>query len=149
MSNDNSANSQPSSDAPVPDESAVDVGKLTDDEILQTLERNQLTKVKKLAGEHTDDAIKALAGIMKNKKNPPAPRVTAARALLDYAHGRPGQQFTPRDKASEGGFKVVILKLSDGTQEEIQTVDVTPGAAPDHGKPQSVVEGVNVLELGE
>ena len=133
-------------DAVVPVE--PDVGKLSDEEILATLERNQLTKVKRLAGTHTEDAIKTLSQIMKNKKNAPAPRVTAARAILDYAHGRPAAQQTPREQSSNDSLKVVILKLSDGTTEEIQAVDVTPGAAPDHEKPHSAVAGVKVLEIG-
>ncbi len=127
-----------------------DVGHLSDDQILETLERNQLSKVKRLAGDHTEDAIRALAQIMKNKKCAPAPRVTAARALLDYAHGRPGQQFTPRESASGDKLKIVILKLADGTTEELKEIDVTPGAPPAHEQgPKSVVAGVEILELRE
>ncbi len=129
-----------------------DAGRLSDEEILSTLEQNQLSEVRKLARAHTVTAINTLSQICKNKKLPPAPRVTAAKALLDYGHGRPGQQFDPKQAAGSSGDKlrVVILKLADGSMEEIKELDVTPGAAPVHeqiGGQRSVVEGVAILEL--
>jgi hypothetical protein len=140
-------------DAPlVPTE---ETGKLTDDQILETLEQNQLSKVKRLAGAHTEAAIKALAQICKNKKIAPAPRVSAARALLDYAHGKPSSQQVAQPQGPGGDrVKVIILKLSDGSTEELglETIDVTPGAPPVHeqaAKPHSSVAGVAVLELGK
>lgn len=42
-----------------------------------------------LARQHTQVAIGVLVEVMKDKKAPPASRVTAATAILDRAHGRP------------------------------------------------------------
>lgn len=47
--------------------------------------------VKEVAGEYTESAINTLAGIMKDSEQPAAARVSAARELLDRAHGKPTQ----------------------------------------------------------
>ena len=47
-----------------------------------------LAEVQALAREHTPAAITALAGIVKNTKEPAAARVAAANSLLDRAWGR-------------------------------------------------------------
>lgn len=47
--------------------------------------------VRDLAQAHTEDAIRALVGVIKSTKAPPAARVSAATALLDRGWGRPAQ----------------------------------------------------------
>lgn len=49
--------------------------------------------VKEAAQAFTDDALKVLAGIMKNAKEPAAARVAAANAILDRGHGKPKQSL--------------------------------------------------------
>lgn len=46
------------------------------------------TDIRSLARAHTETAIKTLAGIMREKKAPPAARVSAAQALLDRGWGK-------------------------------------------------------------
>jgi hypothetical protein len=127
-------------------------GRLSDEQILATLEQNQLDEVRKLARVHTKAALGVLAAIAKNKTYSPAPRVTAAKAILEWGYGKPAAQSGPRQVGGDGKMRVIILKLADGTTEEIQEVDVTPGAAPVHeqvaGK-RSVIKGVSILELTE
>ncbi len=47
-----------------------------------------------LAQAHTEDAVATLASIMMNVEAEDAPRIAAARILLDRGHGRPAQQIT-------------------------------------------------------
>ena len=47
--------------------------------------------IEELARQHTDLAIATLAKICGDPKQPTAPRVTAAVALLDRGYGRPAQ----------------------------------------------------------
>jgi len=127
--------------------------RLSDDQILATLEQNQLDEVKKVARKHTKGAIETLSKIMKNTNYSPAPRVTAAKAILEWGYGKPAAQSGPRQAGGgDGKMKVIILKLADGTTEEIrEEVDITPGAAPVHDQAnrKSVVEGVAILEISE
>jgi len=128
-----------------------DTGHLTDDQILAALEKNQLSEVRQLARTHTDLAIRTLAKICRSTKHAAAPRVTAARALLEWAHGKPAQQVGTRVPGSgDSKMKVIILKLSDGSTEELQEVDVTPGAPPiEEQLERSKVPGVQILEISE
>ncbi|MGH7109512.1 MAG: hypothetical protein ACREFK_03705 [Stellaceae bacterium] len=48
-------------------------------------------EIRDLARQHTEAAIAALVAIMSDPKAPPAARVSAAVAILDRAHGKPGQ----------------------------------------------------------
>jgi len=50
-----------------------------------------LKEVVELAREHTPDAIKTLASIMQDEKQPPAARVRAAGELLNRGWGQPAQ----------------------------------------------------------
>ena len=49
--------------------------------------------LKELAQTHTEDAVKTLAHIMGDAKQPGAVRVSAASVLLDRGHGRPTQSL--------------------------------------------------------
>ncbi len=51
------------------------------------------TEIQSLARSHTQAAIKVLAGVMNQKKTPPAARVSAAVALLDRGWGKPTQMI--------------------------------------------------------
>jgi len=48
-------------------------------------------EVQDLAREHTPEAIKTLASIMRDKKAPAAARAMASNSILDRAYGRPPQ----------------------------------------------------------
>ncbi len=50
-------------------------------------------EIRSLARSHTEAAIKVLAGVMNQKKTPPAARVSAAVALLDRGWGKPTQMI--------------------------------------------------------
>ncbi len=45
--------------------------------------------IKEIAREYTDEAIKALVGVLRSESGPA--RVAAARELLDRAYGKPSQ----------------------------------------------------------
>ncbi len=55
-------------------------------------------KVKVLAQAHTEEAINALVGVMRNKKAPPSAIVSAAIAILDRGHGKPVQPLAGSDE---------------------------------------------------
>lgn len=53
---------------------------------------NKVTRdVKELAQTYVEESIEGLAGIARDKENPPAARVAAYRELLDRACGKPMQ----------------------------------------------------------
>lgn len=47
--------------------------------------------VKQIASEYTESAVSTLASIMTDSEQPAIARISAARELLDRAHGRPTQ----------------------------------------------------------
>ena len=51
-------------------------------------------EIRSLARAHTEKAINVLVGVMRQKKAPPAARVSAANALLDRGWGKPAQPQT-------------------------------------------------------
>lgn len=53
--------------------------------------RAAVARVAVLAREHTEDAIKTLATILKDERATRSTRIAAANALLDRAWGRPPQ----------------------------------------------------------
>lgn len=68
--------------------------------------------VKAAAAAYSEDALKTLASIMKNAKQPAAARVSAATAILDRAHGKPTQAISgpgggPIETASVGAFSAL------------------------------------------
>jgi len=50
-------------------------------------------EIRSLARKHTATALNTLAGIMREKKSPPAARVMAANALLDRGWGKAPQSI--------------------------------------------------------
>ena len=58
--------------------------------------------VRELAQTYTEDSIKALAAMMKNKRTPPSVRVSAAQTLLDRGWGRAPQYLEVEDKGLRG-----------------------------------------------
>jgi hypothetical protein len=48
--------------------------------------------VRDIAREHTEEAIKTLAAIMRDESAPAAARISACTELLNRAHGRPVDQ---------------------------------------------------------
>lgn len=44
--------------------------------------------IRDLARTYTDEALKALTGVLKDKKEPAAARVAAAREILDRGYGK-------------------------------------------------------------
>ncbi len=75
----------------------------------------EVAEVRELAKAYTPEAINTLAEIMRNKKTPPAARVSAANALLDRGYGRPGQ--------------AVALTGKDGSAIDMHHTDSTTAAA--------------------
>jgi hypothetical protein len=50
-------------------------------------------EVKELARAYSEEAIKTLATVMKDKKAPASARVRAANAIIDRAYGKPTQHI--------------------------------------------------------
>ena len=107
----------------------------------EVTEKRELNTVKRLAREHTESAVKTLVTVMKSRKATHSARTQAAKALLEYGHGRPEQNIDPRSAASrDDSVRVVIFKVGDSIKEEVRVEkDVTPVA--------EAVEGVEILRL--
>lgn len=109
----------------------------------------QMAEVQRLAAAHTDVAVHALVEIASATKRSltpnkdgvfeietdeggdpiilrylPGPRATAAKALLEHAHGRPNQRLPQTGEGGDVNFTVVLQSfLPSGERVEI---DVTP-----------------------
>ena len=79
-----------------------------------------LEEVQAAAQAHTTDAIKTLAGIMKDKKAPHAARVAAANAILDRGHGKPPQTLraTVARKSMDEMTDEELTALASATSDE-------------------------------
>lgn len=64
-------------------------------------------QIKSLARQHTETALKVLAGIMNQDDCAPAARVAAAQALLDRGWGKPTQPIAGDDDAAPITTRVV------------------------------------------
>ncbi len=80
------------------------------------------TEIKSLARAHTGPAINTLAGIMNQKKAPPAARVAAATSLLDRGWGKPAQAL--QIKGDPDSPVIFNLRLGDGLTPK--TIDHVP-----------------------
>ncbi len=80
------------------------------------------TEIKSLARAHTEPAINTLAGIMNQKKAPPAARAAAANGLLDRGWGKPAQAV--QIKGDPDSPVIFNLRLSDGLKPK--TIDHVP-----------------------
>ncbi len=76
--------------------------------------RADLGHVRELARTHTEDAIAALAGIMRDGDEPAAARARAAELLLDRGWGRPTQPIS-----GEGGGPIETRSLHELTDEQL------------------------------
>lgn len=67
--------------------------------------------IKEIAGQYTEEAVKTLVGILAGGEGiPAAAQVSAAKELLDRAHGKPGQSVDITGDMSFTGLQVVIRK---------------------------------------
>ncbi len=66
-------------------------------------------EIRSLARSHTEAAIKVLAGVMNQKKTPPAARVSAAVALLDRGWGKPTQMIAGDPEREPNELEVTRL----------------------------------------
>ena len=80
------------------------------------------TEIKSLARAHTEPAINTLAGIMNQKKAPPAARAAAANSLLDRGWGKPPQAL--QIKGDPDSPIIFNLRLGDGLTPK--TIDHVP-----------------------
>ncbi len=121
--------------------------RLRDEDVVTALEENQLSEVKILARRHTAVAMNTLVTICKARKNvTPAARVAAAKAILDYGHGKPGSlpAVPPGGAGADGQrIQVIIMKLADGTKEEINL-----DADYEVLEESPTVDGVEILKMG-
>jgi len=77
---------------------------------------NKATReLKSLARQYTDEAILALADVVRDADAPPIARVKAAEALLDRGHGRPTQhieaKISPLEELSDDELTAGIAAL--------------------------------------
>lgn len=82
-----------------------------------------IKEIQSLARNHTDAAVKVLAGIMNQTNCTPAARVAAATALLDRGWGKPAQtvDMTVRrqiaKELSDDELADIAVGSSDGVAE--------------------------------
>jgi hypothetical protein len=62
------------------------------DTIEAEIARDAAAEVKKIAGDHSSNAVIMLAEIMSNPEAHPSARIAAAREILDRGVGKPKQQ---------------------------------------------------------
>jgi hypothetical protein len=77
-------------------------------------------EVQELARQYTDEALKTLVAIMRNKKAPPAARAMASNAILDRGYGKPAQTMNANVKTDS------LQALSDAELTAIAMADEHP-----------------------
>ena len=71
-------------------------------------------EVKQAAQAYTTTALRTLAEIMEDGKQPASARVSAANALLDRAHGKPAQAITGGDETDAPvAFTLIERRIVD------------------------------------
>ena len=79
-------------------------------------------EVQDLARQHTAEAIKTLALIMRDKKAPAAARAMASNSILDRAYGRPPQTVNAN---------VAQRPVNDMTDAELLAIAASEPDAPE------------------
>ena len=85
-----------------------------------------LGDVQALARQHTNEAIKTLAAIMRDTKAPPAARALASTSILDRAYGRPAQAITMERKNIDAMSDAELLVIAASDTEEGPSSDDEP-----------------------
>jgi hypothetical protein len=83
-----------------------------------TLTRKQKRTLTDIARTHTEEAVKTLVSVMKDKSAPPAAKVSASNSLLDRAWGKPSQAV--HHSGSVGTYD--LSKLSDDELDRLETI---------------------------
>ncbi len=93
---------------------------LSDDELRQKLAISGKSAVRALAAGYTEPAVKKLAQLMRSKKTPPSVQRACARDLLEFGHGKPGQEINLG--GGDGGTNIVVnvISLTDGTIKPLE-----------------------------
>src|SRR3982750_2881221 len=73
------------------------------------------TGIRSLCRAYTEESIRHLAAIMRQREYSPAARVQAANILLDRGWGKPSQAHTGRE---DGDICVSIRQIIDGGDED-------------------------------
>lgn len=82
------------------------------------------SRVQELCQQHDAAAVETLVEIMRNKQAAPGHRISAAKALLEYGHGK------PQTTESKGGGSGITLVINANERREIsvngrqETLDV-------------------------
>jgi hypothetical protein len=85
----------------------------TKDDLRETLERNQKNEARIAAEKYIPLSIETLAKVMRGVKSSAGAKVSAAKAMLEHAVGKPTQQVNLTGPGV-GGLTVNILHLSTG-----------------------------------
>ena len=88
---------------------------------------NKLTKTQKrtltaIARDHTEDAVRTLVAIMKDKSAPHAARVSASNSVLDRAWGKASQSVQHTGPGGGPIQTVDLTKLSDDELDRLESI---------------------------
>ena len=97
--------------------------RITDEDVEKALEAGPRSAVQQAAVVHRELAIDTLADCMKDGESPWSSKVSAANSMLAYSDGRPS--VNRQTGNTNAGITINIMKLSDGTQEQV-VLDVQP-----------------------
>lgn len=79
------------------------------------------------AEAHSGSALDVLAQLMADEAAPASARITAAKIILERAHGRPAQTVTLEELEPEEETKLDFSRLSDGALEEVRNMLIAAG----------------------
>lgn len=112
-----------------PDDLPTEVAHLSNEELQKILKKDGVSRIEQLIVNRNLDekAVDTLDGVMDNEKATPSAKVSAARTVLEYSHGKPHQ-----NKPAQGGGPVIgglhinIIKYNFDHPDQDEVVDVTP-----------------------
>lgn len=91
-------------------------------------------RVRRLAKQHTEDAVEALARIMTDPATPASAVVSAATAILDRGWGKPRQDLDITQKSYDmTALHLAALQELVEERRALRQIDVTPISGTDRG----------------
>jgi hypothetical protein len=105
--------------------------KLTDAEVLQTLESGGQGQARQIAREYAPEAVRKLRALMRSKNSPPGVQRMAAKDLIEFGAGKATPPVNLHLGAGSEGSKIQInvLRFSDNTVEELEVAAARPEKA--------------------
>ena len=92
---------------------------MTNDEVVETLEKEGVSRVKQLMRTHDQLAVDTLAAVAGDEEAPAGARVSASTRILEWAHGKPVPISGNTSGVGSGnGLTITINRFFDKEEDQ-------------------------------